>query len=247
MFEFTISISQHYRIFDKLYVSLENKLKCVDALIVRHKFGKKYSICIACSNKFAKMGKAIIEESLINFIIFDYKKLFFENALSKFVSIKDYIEKLVSALIHFESDIDKLLVVENLDNHANEIVVDSLITFRLASLIDRWNDILKIIISNIEMLIANNSIGELLKYFEQNNSNDIELHLTENNIKICTKTKDNDLIFDYSEQDLQNVVVELISLSPDKIIVFDKHGKCESLKKNLPEYLVQKMVDSNLQ
>lgn len=246
MFEYTASMCSQNDIFDHLCEDLKNKLKTYKPFVIIHNNGKKHSICVAFDDDFAKIGKAIIEDCIINFIIYDYKKVYLRNYIHAKRCSKQSVEQLLGALIKFESNVDREIVIEHMPVCTSEIVIDSFITFMLQQLINRWNDIVVIINNNLEMLISENSYEELLKYFEQNNAREIQMYCETKKVKLSGKIAENDLFFDYSADDLQNLIIELISLSPEKIVVFGDKKQFEIISKHVPEYLLEKTVMTNL-
>jgi len=246
MFEYSASIGCNFDIFNHLYIDLKTKLKAYNAFIVVHNDIKKHSICVAIDNKHAKTCRAIVEESIVNFIIFDYKKLYLKRIICQHRTTNN-IDKLIDALSRFESNVDRQIVISNMPPNAKEIVIDALVSFKLGALIDRWKDIATIICNNFEMLACEKSFDELLNYFKQNNTNVVNIHMDDNSIKISSEQCDSDLVFGYSNEDLQNFVTEIISISPEKIIAYSNKKQYELMMQILPEYLLTRTIRANLE
>jgi len=246
MFEYSASIGCNFDIFNHLYIDLKTKLKAYNAFIIVHNDTQKHSICVAIDNKHAKTCRAIVEESIVNFIIFDYKKYYLKRIICQH-RISNNIDKLIDALSRFESNVDRQIVISNMPPNAKEIVIDSFFAFKLGALIERWRDIATIICNNFEMLACEKSFDELLQYFKQSNTNVVNIHMDDNNVKISSEQCDSDLVYGYSNEDLQNFVAEVISISPEKIVIYSSQKHFDLIAKILPEYLLTRTIRANFE
>lgn len=243
MFEFSAGIVDQNGMFDKLYNCVLNKTKKYNPLLVFHKTAKYCSFSLATSADNAEYIKLIIKKEIANLIVNDIKYNYFLHKISKNNYFKDNLDKLIMSLVFYDKQIEIKYILDNFPA-GNYINIDSFFLFRLAELTNKWNNIVEIINNNLNYLIFDSSFDDLISFFESGQRNIVEIVIGANNIKIYVNNQQNDLNFTFNKQDLQNLIFELISLEPQRLIIYGQKNQRAKLKNMLPEYL-QKICEES--
>lgn len=227
MFEFTLSGSDQTPILDNIYTKLKPQVDALNGIIIKQ-VDRQISICLAVADEFEKNIKQQILELVSDEIIFEYKFDVLKNNINIPISNALLLNAFIKALVVFDRQTDKDIIKKNLILQ-EKLNIDSFYYFRLDKLKNRWCDIAQIVNDNIHIMLQNNSIGQLTKCFVDETTKRVtELHLLIGNKKIQLEmdNKLSDLEFDLNTNYLENLLTELISISPQKIIV---HGEIEKL------------------
>ncbi|MBQ8468836.1 MAG: hypothetical protein IJ542_03695 [Clostridia bacterium] len=240
MFELTISTTKSQEIADKLFDKIYTQTKCVCDLIVKHTVSKKYCVCLAFSVKHYQFVSAIILDAIADIIAHDYKFEYLSQSIYQFTENHSSFLKLINALVNFDNFSDKELV-KNSILCSNYISIDSYYNFRMQNLKKRWKDIATIVNDNIEYMLLNNSLEDIIGYFnDAKSAGEVEVFCERNGIKISINGVSDDLYFYYSNDCYDLVANELISLEPTKLIFHGGDYEFETLVSKLPNALKAK-------
>ena len=147
----------------------------------------------------------------------------------------------LKALIVFDSDTDKDIIVERL-NFDSDLVVKSFVNFRMSFLKRKWNELVSLANDNAMYLLSQDSFDELIKFLISN----LEYRCYAVNVfskKDCYFLCDmkgevvKDFLIDKNIMyDDSNLLVNLVALNPEKIIVHCNNNIKDNLLKTLYEY-----------
>ena len=212
---FILNVTNNYKsdIVDNsnlYFMQIENK-------DLNYKFDN--SILFAYSQKKAQY---IIKNEIIKYIIIDYKKEYFANRL-KDVNLEEHKKlALIKVLSMFDNNFDTLFVASELQLN-EKLVLDSFIKFQLKDLLNKWNEIVELILNNSFYLFCSGTYNELLKFLLNtldSKWNEVNVIINENDISIFDKDFKNCLL-----KNTDNVVLltELIGFSPKIINLYCKN------------------------
>lgn len=242
MFEFTISGSSDRNTIDYTYTLLKPAVEGFNGIIVMTEEGCIKSVCLAVDNKNVFYIKSAILDAISDSIISVYKHEFLAENIS--ICIRNNIAKdsFIKALVVFDRQTDKDLIIKSLvlDDNIN---IDSFYSFRLHELKQRWTDICNIVNESVPVLLKDKSVAELTRYFingTENKTNEIHLFISKNNINLTIDNKPSDLIFN-SEDCASDIVSEIISLCPNKILVHGNLDNFKELKNTLNSVFMDKI------
>jgi len=226
MFEFTISGNSDRNTIEYIYSSLKPAVEGFNGIIVITSDRNSKKICLAVEEKNINYIKSAILDSISESIIAVYKQAFLLENICLCIRNKLAKDSFIKALVVFDRQTDKDLIKKDLllENNLN---VDSFYNFRLLDLKQRWTDICNIVNESIPLLLKDKSVAELTRYFvngTENTINEAHLYIDNDAIRLAIDNK-NDLIFDHDS--VSDIVAEIISLCPNKILV---HGNLENNK-----------------
>lgn len=229
MFEFTISSSENTDIIENIFLNLKGAIDAVKGIIVKQQNLKTQSLCLAVDNADKEYIKAVILDSISEGIINEYKYDYLKNNIC--INIRNAVaySAFIRALVVFDRQTDKDIIKKNLVLE-NKLNIDSFYNFRLEQLKSRWNDIASVVNESIPIMLQNKSVADITRYFVNSTNKEVnELHLTlsDNNIQLNFENQLAALSFEPKDDYISDVLTEVISISPKKIIV---HGCLEKYK-----------------
>lgn len=236
MFEFTLC-GNKTTIMDNIYKKLKPQIDGFNGIIIKQ-IKKQISICLAVDCKFEKIVRQKILDIVSDEIILEYKFDILQQRIKIPIGNNVSLNAFIKALVVFDRQTDKDVIKQNLVLQ-NKLNLDSFYYFRLSSLRARWYDIADIVNENIPLMLQNNSICELTKCFVDETAKEVEeLHLIIQNKKIQIEidNKLSDLEFDISTEYLESLLTEIISISPQKIIIYGNMDKMPELKTALENF-----------
>ena len=222
MYEFTISTINHQEYCNQIYSTISKKLDKSKSIVACHKIGNICYVSFAVEQN-VDWAKGIVAEMVADIVARNYKKEYFLKAIKKVADQLQY-DKLICALVAFDILEDKRIVKESID-FDNKINIDSFYQFKLGDLKDRWRCIADIFIENIYGFLSGGVIDDLTKQFVKSTTAIVDLiDVFVEDKKIVVQSELCNLIFQKTEKDTSNLVCELISLSPNKIVIHEKNG-----------------------
>ncbi len=241
MFEYTISSSENLGIINNIYIMLSGAVKSVNGIIIKQNSLKTDSVCLAVENKHKEYIKACILDAIADAIINTYKQQYLHNNIT--ITIKNNVayNAFISALVVFDRQTDKDIIKKNLVLE-NKLHIDSFYNFRLQQLHNRWYDIVCIVNESIPIMLKDRSVAEITSYFVENTNKEIfeaHLYILENVIQIKLDDKLNDLQFNTNNSYVNDILTEIISVSPKRVII---HGEIDK-HKELHQALVSVFLD----
>jgi len=224
MFEITISTARNTEKDISFIINkLRPNLKSMKAILVCEDFDGRVNLAMAVNEHKKDLLISLVFDAISESVVRNYKERF----LLKNINI-DSVDELtkvafVKALTLFDKESDKAYIKSRLEPF-KELALDSFYNFKLWLLEKRWGEIASLVSENSNYLIMSGAFKELMKYLIVTNDVEFgELHLYYENEKIIAKDKDNKNMFtvDYlgKEKDKIKVISEIISLSPQKIVL----------------------------
>lgn len=198
---------------------------------------KKYNgiVTILNSNTYSKVLIAIpiierfkfhniLREKIAETILVKFKSKYILSKLEFDLTPTEDMQIFLKALVVFDTDIDKEIIMERLKFDSN-LVVSSFVNFKLSFLKRKWQELISLANDNSMYLLSKDSFLELIKFLISNLEHRyyvVNVFLKQNCYFLCD-TKGNK-ISDYLLKesivyDDNNLLVSLVSLNPEKIIL----------------------------
>lgn len=225
MFEITVSTSKaKYKDIDFIFNFLKSKIIMMKGIIVSEEFEGRVKTAIAVPDDKKDYALSLIFDAIAEAIVRDYKYEFLKNNL-KIRSCEKVIESsFIKALSLYDKTTDKEFIKKEL-KPSSEILIDSFYHFRLWELEKRWKSVAELMSENASYLFMSGSFMDLMKFLVL--SSDIEtgeVHIFKGEGNIYCNEKNGKELFnmiyiDKDENSLINVLSELISLAPEKIVI----------------------------
>jgi len=225
MFEITITTSKaKSKDISFIINKLRPDFKAMKGIMVCEEFDKRVKLALAVSKEKKDLAISLIFDAVSEAIIRDYKEEYLLKNLKISLPNKITLNAFVKALTMFDKINDKDIIKKKLVL-TDELHLDSFYNFRLWELEKRWQEIAQLVTENSGYLLASGSFMELMKFLIMTNDAEFgELHMFYENGSIIAQNKDGREIFNlkYMKDDVNskiNVISEIISLSPQKIIL----------------------------
>lgn len=211
MWEFCLQLNNE-KICNDFFNVLNNLLKNYKGVITKHNNNILFAYT---QNKV----KSIIKTEIVKYIILNYKVKYFEFKLKNIELDEIKKNALIKVLSMFDNKFDTLFVTTELEIN-KELVLESFIRFSLKDLLNKWDEIVSLILNNSFYLFCSGTYNELLKFLV----NTIDTKWTEVNIII---KNDEIVVFDKNFKhclikNSDNIIVltELIGFSPNIINIY---------------------------
>lgn len=225
MFELTISTTkQNHKTLEYIISKLRPIIKQLKGVLVSEEYFGRWRIALAVHDDKKDMVLGYVFDYIADVIVLYYKEEFLRNNIK--LKTKNELTKasFVKTLVMFDKANEKEIVKRHL-SASEEIVIDSLYTFRLWELEKKWNELCVLVLDNALYLEQGSTLLEMMRYMIM--SSDIEfgeLHLHKKQDSIYAHGKDGKEVFNvlYKEKDDDSkigVISEILALSPEKIIV----------------------------
>lgn len=242
MFEFTISCDENLNILSSIYLRLKSVVDNLNGIIIKQNSQKVDSVCLAVEENYKAFVKANILDAVSDAIISVYKHDYLSEHIC--INIRNAVayNSFIQALVVFDRQTDKDIIKKNLILE-DKLNIDSFYNFRLEQLKNRWHDIACVVNDSIPVMLKDKSVADITRYFVDSTSKEVkEVHLfaQENSIQIKVDGVLSDLEFDTNTDYLNNILTEIISISPQKVIL---HGKLDKYK-DLQDSLLSVFVDN---
>ena len=211
MWQFCLQLNNEI-ICEEFYLTFKQALKNFKGVVT------KYNTNILFAYNHHKV-KNIIKTEIVKYIILKFKVSYFENKL-KNVQLNDIKKNaLIKVLSMFDNKFDTLFVTSELEID-NELVLESFIRFSLKDLLNKWDEIVALILNNSFYLFCSGTYNELLKFLV----NTIDTKWAEVNVII---NNEEIIVFDKAFKhclikNTDNIIVltELIGFSPNTINIY---------------------------
>ena len=162
-------------------------------------------------------------------IIAEYKFDYLQNNISLSIRNSTAYNSFIQSLVVFDRQTDKDIIKKNLILEKS-LNVDSFYAFRLSQLKQRWHDIACVVNESIPVMLKDKSVADITRYFVDSTNkeiNELHLYLGEKTIQLKLDGRLSDLEFGYENDYVNELLTEIISISPQKIVV---HGKIDDFK-----------------
>lgn len=232
MFEFTLCGSSKTCLINNLYTKIKSHVEQMAGIIVQQKNGAEICVCLAVDLKYKDAIRQILADKISDSIISFYKFDFLEKHIDVHINNPTAHSAFIRALVVFDRETDDKIIKKNLSQD-KKLNIDSFYHFRLWSLRDRWKEIALVVNDSIPTMLKNNSISDLTRYFvdsTQKEVSEIRLIAGKHTIQLVIDDILSDLQFDTTSNYIEDILTELISVSPQKIII---QGEVDGHKKLL--------------
>ena len=202
---------------------------------------------MAVDDKYKNCLKEHILDVVSDVIIGVYKQEYLHQHIAITISNAVAYNAFVQALVVFDRQTDKDIIKKHLVLE-DKINIDSFYNFRLDQLKNRWRDIACVVNDSIPLMLKDKSVADLTRYFvDSTNKEAREVHLfvTDKIIRLKIDDELSDLEFETNEDYLTNVLTEVISISPQKVVLHGKNEKMHELKQVLRSVFVDKVFVVN--
>lgn len=190
--------------------------------------------------------KHFLTEKIAESILINYKKEFILSRLNFSFTQNTSMQVFLKALIVFDSDTDKEIIIQRL-NFDNDLVVKSFVDFKLKFLKKKWLELVDLANDNAMYLVSEDTFNELIKFLISN----LEYRCYAVNVfskKDCYMICDtqgniiNDFLIDKNIiYDDNNLLTSLIALNPEKIIVHCNSNTQEKVINKLFQYFSNRL------
>ena len=225
MFELTIStIKQRSKDINYIISKIRPVIKQLKGVLVSEEYDGRVRLALAVHENKKDIVLGYVFDYIADIVILSYKEEYLRSNIKLKTSSEVTKASFVKALVMFDKANEKEIVKKSL-KPCNELVIDSLYMFRLWELEKKWKDLCRLVVDNSVYLQIDSTLIEMMRFIIM--SNDIEfgeLHLHKGEGTIYAHGKDGREVFNvlYKEKDdfsKINVINELLTLSPEKIIV----------------------------
>lgn len=245
MWEFCIAFDDEVQAqnFRKSIASDIKKMQGVTTILVSITFAK---VLIAVPNEVKTKAKDFLVEKIAESILLYCKKKYILSRLSFNVSHSTSMQVFLKALVVFDSDTDKEIIIERL-NLQNDLVVKSFVDFKLTFLKRKWDELVGLANDNAMYLVSEDTFGELIKFLISNleyRCYAVNVFSKKNCYLLCDtsgKVIDDFLVEKNIVYDDNMLITSLIALNPEKIIVHCNSFVKDKLLKTLYEYFSNRL------
>lgn len=224
MFELTISTNKaKYKDIDFIFSLLKNKIKSAKGVIVSEEIDGRAKLAFAVPDDKKDYALSLAFDAISEAIIRDYKYEFLKRNLSLQTGNKIAESAFIKALSVYDKTSDKEFIKKCL-KPSLEILIDSFYSFRLWELEKRWKNIADLMSENCAYICMSGSFSDLMKFLVMSNECEAgEVHICKGDGNIfCGDSSGKEffnVIYEEGDNFVINILSELISLSPEKIII----------------------------
>lgn len=182
-----------------------------------------------------------IKEKIAETILLCIKSEYILSRLEFEINNTPSMQIFLKALIVFDSDTDKDIIVERLNFDSN-LVVKSFVNFRLTFLKRKWNELVSLANDNAMYLLSQDSFNELIKFLISNleyRCYEVNVFLKQDCYLLCDMKGEvvKDFLIDKNIMyDDSKLLTNLVALNPEKIIVHGSKNLKDKLLVTLYEY-----------
>lgn len=197
-----------------------------------------YKVLVAVPSEVKDKMSKFLQEKLAEIVLTNYKKRYILNRLNFEKTPSTNMKVFLQALICFDSDIDKQIIVEQMKLTKN-FYFKSFIDFKLKILKNKWQELVTLANDNIMYLISDDSFVELIKFLISNLEHRcyaVNIFSKRGCYLICDlegKIINDFLIEKNIVYDDNKLLTTLIALNPEKIIIHSNNHLKDNLLKNL--------------
>lgn len=174
-------------------------------------------------------------------ILLSQKRGYILSKLQFFKNKTTDMQIFLQALVCFDMELDKELILSRLD-YENSLYVDSFIAFKLGFLKLKWDELVCLANDNVMYLVSEDSFAELIRFLISNLDNrhyTVNVFSKKNCYLLCDASGKNieDFMIDKDVYyDERSLLTSLIALNPEKIIMHGNNNLTETLISKLCNY-----------
>lgn len=190
------------------------------------------SLTIGCKKEQKLKCKAHLKLVLADLICEKIKFDFLYDNLDTICFDENYAFALSKVCTYFDNDLDRQIVLQNLDLSSKKINVESFFYFKLGMLRSKWLELCNITSDNAHAIIKSGNFIELVRFFLSNmetRSQSVILEMQEKCLIYHDIKKDFDTITSIDPQDKFLVLGKLIELNPDLIKIYPDESNIETV------------------
>lgn len=197
-----------------------------------------YKLLIAVPFETRREAIRFFKTKLAETILTIYKRKFIVSNLNIEKIRTENISVFLQALVCFDSEIDKQIIIERI-NFKNNFYLNSFISFKLKFLKNKWNELVTLANDNMIYLLNDDSCLELIKFLISNLEHRyyaVNIFLKDDCYLLCDmqgKVIEDFLIEKHVVYDDKNLINSLVALNPEKIILHCNKILKDKLIKNL--------------
>lgn len=233
MYEFTVTNNSANNLTDFLYNQLYNQISTIGGIVIKQQVASRFSISLAVEDNYKEYAKGVLTDAIADAIIYTHKYEYLQSNIYLNIN-NEGLKAFLQALVVFDRQTDKDIIKKHLTLE-RELFIDSFYKFKLYELKDRWAEIANIVNDSIPIMLKNKSVSEITRYFVDSTEDGPEVHLYIDDGKIKLERLGDYTSLEYTvDGDYENsLVCEIISLSPNKIIIHGTAGFIEKLERTL--------------
>ena len=245
MWEFCIAFDDETQAqnFRKSISAEIKQMQGVATVLVSTIFAK---VLIAVPNEVKTKAKDLLVEKIAESILVYYKKNYILSKLNFDVTHSTRMQVFLKALVVFDSDTDKEIIIERLDLKT-DVVVKSFVDFRLTFLKRKWDELVSLANDNAMYLVSEDAFGELIKFLISNleyRCYAVNVFSKKNCYLLCDTQGNviNDFLIEKNiVYDDNMLITSLVALNPEKIIVHCNSFVKDKLLKTLYEFFSNRL------
>ncbi len=250
MFEFSIIINDNkVEEAKNICRELKKNTKEFNSVITSYSEKEKIYIIVGCEEIDKGRMNFFICDAIADTISIFYKLEYIEKNLKLPLRDSVYLDAFEKALIAFDRTTDKYLISHNLKIEKN-IFLDSFYQFKLKSLRNKWQEIIKLANENASYLLCDDTFIDLLKFLIENieiSRGLVNVLKSEESFCLCDE-KFNEIDAEKegicllrNEKSDADLITSLIALSPKKINVY-----CDSCENNSTLSLISQIFGARV-
>jgi hypothetical protein len=240
MWEFSLNVkTDKTEVAEFLFENIKKNCLYMQGIVTLHEENNMTSILVAVDDDFSQEATTVLERLITQVICTYFKFDFLEKNLKIPMHDKIGMTAFKKALLNFDRETDKFLVLKNL-NLEKSLYLDSFYDFRLTSLKSKWTELVSLANENRVYLISNDAFVDLLKFLIDNiEICEDEINIVENDEGYKIFLEDGETTYDNVIFNEEGLVSSIIDLAPQKINLY-----CRS--ENSTIGLLEKIFDERI-
>lgn len=246
MYELTLYKLDDTAFRDELLYALKDAIKINNVIVASGSVDGYDTVCIGTNQDNNRYLKTIILNEISKNTAIYYKKRFlFDNV---HIGINKYsYNKLINSLVILDIETDIKIISEKLNMIIDDrqIYIDSLFSFRLKELYDRWKDISRIVCENIIFMLNEKSVEEIIAEFissSKHTSKQIRLIIKKDIIMFAKEECQRLLSFENNISGQEELLCKIITFYPEKILLDGDKNEIEKIKQKLTNVFRDKVI-----
>ena len=240
MWEFSLNVKiDKTEVAEFLFENIKKNCFYMQGIVTLHEENNMTSILVAVDDVFLEEVTLVLERLITQVICTHFKFDFLEKNLKIPMHDKIGMTAFKKALLNFDRETDKFLVLKNL-HLEKSLYLDSFYDFRLTSLKAKWTELVSLANENRVYLISNDAFVDLLKFLIDNiEICEDEINIVENDEGYKIFLEDGDTTYNNVIFNEEGLVSSIIDLAPQKINLY-----CRS--ENSTIGLLEKIFDERI-
>lgn len=212
--------------------NLSETLATLEGVSVVYAGTDTISLSIGCKKEHKAKCRAHLKLALADLFCEQIKFAFLSDNIDSLFGDESYRFALAKVCTYFDNDLDKQIVMQNLELNSKKFNIESFFYFRLGMLRQKWLELCNITTSNSSAIIKSGNFNELVRFLLSNietRSQSVILEMQEKCIIYHDLRKDFDIITTIDPNDKFLVLGKLIELNPSLIKVYPDKENAETI------------------